>query len=233
MTSLLLCIQAAKRAAKRKAAAQAAPADSRTSCGVQQPPERRSRASPPPPAPSTGLADVTAPAPVTAAALCAVPGEPRPTGTPQPEPPARGAQDVSGGHASPGPAAPEAEPSLPLPLPQPLPSRLPLAPESAPPASALPAFAARDFYGVPRLTAVELRVQRFLSHVRLRLNTAGHPYEVFPLQAQAFDFADGHELGDLLRCVPPDSTLNPNRIHRCLQSEALSSKRCALSHSDE
>ena len=83
-----------------------------------------------------------------------------------------------------------------------------LPPLLPPPATAaLPAFGARDFYGMPRLTAVEMGVQRFLSGVKQRLSTAGHPYELFPLQAHAFDFADVHELGDLLRCVPDTHTL--------------------------
>lgn len=68
-----------------------------------------------------------------------------------------------------------------------------------PPETEMPAFTAKEFYGAPRLTAVELRVQRFLSHVRQRLSTVGHPFEVFPLQAKAFDFADDHELSELLR----------------------------------
>lgn len=68
-----------------------------------------------------------------------------------------------------------------------------------PPETEMPAFTAKEFYGAPRLTAVELRVQRFLSHVRQRLRTVGHPFEVFPLQAKAFEFADDHELSELLR----------------------------------
>ena len=85
-----------------------------------------------------------------------------------------------------------------------------LPPPTTAAAAALPAFGAREFYGAPRLTAIEMRVQRFLSGVKQRLNTAGHPYELFPLQAHAFDFADAHELGDLLRWVPGTQALKLN-----------------------
>jgi hypothetical protein len=59
----------------------------------------------------------------------------------------------------------------------------------------------RNFYGrdPKRSSVVELRLQRFLGHVRQRLDTLGHTFETFPLQEQAFNFADAHELSDLIR----------------------------------
>ena len=59
----------------------------------------------------------------------------------------------------------------------------------------------KNFYGVDatRISVVELRLQRFLGHVRRRLETLNHTYATFPLQEQAFGFADAHELSDLLR----------------------------------
>ena len=62
----------------------------------------------------------------------------------------------------------------------------------------------RNFYGrdPTRSSVVELRLQRFLGHVRQRLDTLGHTFVVFPLQEQAFSFADAHELSDLIRYRP-------------------------------
>ena len=73
---------------------------------------------------------------------------------------------------------------------------------AAPQAAATPvALSIKSFYGeeAASTSAVELRLQRFLGHVRQRLDTADHTYETFPLQEQAFNFADTHEAGDLIR----------------------------------
>ncbi len=66
----------------------------------------------------------------------------------------------------------------------------------------------KSFYGRDSASssAAELRLQRFIGHVRQRLDTAGHTYETFPLQEQAFNFADAHELRELIRCAQPPAT---------------------------
>lgn len=54
------------------------------------------------------------------------------------------------------------------------------------------------FYGsktAARLTAVELRIQRFLGGVRQRLQPQGPPLKTFPLQAPAIQYADSQPDG--------------------------------------
>ena len=55
------------------------------------------------------------------------------------------------------------------------------------------------FYGsknAARLTAVELRIQRFLGGVRQCLQPQGPPLKIFPLQAPAIQYADSQPSGD-------------------------------------
>ena len=185
MTSLLNCIQAAKRAVKRKAAAQALPAAAPSLSNALLPASSRPKPQGSPTA-AVHLANTTLAVPALA---CSAPCERlEAIELHQSEVDVQTPQEGSSPNTIARQVLLATEQVL-------LPALLP-----APPVADLAAFAAKNFYGAPRLTAVELRVQRFLSHVRQRLRTVGHPFDVFPLQAQAFEFADAHELGDLLRC---------------------------------
>ena len=81
-------------------------------------------------------------------------------------------------------------------------------------AAASSTLSVKSFYGSDPASSsgVELRLQRFLGHVRQRLDTAGHTYETFPLQEQAFNFADAHELSDLIRRETFSDTVCRSRL---------------------
>ena len=199
MTSLLHAIQAARRAVKRKAAAQVEPAEPQVAQATLK--QGKGRASDWSASSTSATGDAAQAAQVTAAPPSAALGNPEQCKHSQDACTAREVTNADGGRTTQGPVVAEGTfqepPLLPEPLLEPA-----MSPAGAPsPSAALPAFGDKEFYGMPRLKAVELRVQRFLSGVKQRLSTAGHPYELFPLQAQAFEYADAHHLGDLLRWV--------------------------------
>ncbi len=97
---------------------------------------------------------------------------------------------------------------------------------AGPQAAAAPvSLSVTSFYGrdPASSSAVELRLQRFLGHVQQGLDTAGHTYETFPLQEQAFNFADAHESRDSIRRAQPSATQSTT-----LAREASISTSCVV-----